>query len=65
MKYSEIKNMSLDELTSKVRIESDELSRLKFAHAVSPIENPIRIRNKRRLIAKLKTNIAERKNENK
>ena len=55
MKQSEINAMSEDELQERVDSESANLSKLKFAHAVSPIENPVRIRHARRLVARLKT----------
>jgi large subunit ribosomal protein L29 len=60
MKYFEIKNLSLEALKSKIDTEANELIKMKFAHSVSPIENSIRIRNKRRLIARLKTNLSAR-----
>jgi large subunit ribosomal protein L29 len=41
----------------KARIQEDELrlKKLEFAHAISPLENPISIRNLRKDIARLKT----------
>jgi large subunit ribosomal protein L29 len=35
---------------------------LKFAHAVSAIENPLRIKAARKLIARLNTELSARKN---
>ncbi len=55
MKNAEIKNLSADELKNQIVIEKETLSRLKFAHAVSPIENPLRIRQARKVIARLET----------
>lgn len=55
MKQSEIKSLSEDELRERVEAETTNLAKLKFAHAVSPIENPVRIRHARRLVARLKT----------
>ncbi len=53
---------SLKEMTEadlKSRIGEDELrvKKLKFAHAVSPIENPMTIRGVRKDIARLKTEL--------
>ena len=53
---------SLKEMTEadlKARIEEDELriKKLKFAHAVSPLENPMNIRGVRKDIARLKTEL--------
>lgn len=50
-----LKEMSETDLKS--RIEEDELriKKLKFAHAVSPLENPMNIRSVRKDLARLKT----------
>ena len=57
MKNSEIKALSIEELTSKLTVEQENLTKLKFAHAITPIENPIRIKEARKLIARIKTEI--------
>ena len=55
MKNSEIRALSEAELNQKIISEVEALQKLKFAHAISPIENPNRIGQTRRLIARLKT----------
>ena len=55
MKYAEISALSPEELSEKIIAETENLRKLKFAHAISPIENPMRIRHTRKLIARLKT----------
>lgn len=55
MKYRELKSLSLEERNAKLIAEEKNLQKMRFAHAISPIENPMRIRYSRRLIAKLKT----------
>ncbi len=55
MKYKEIQLLSSKECNDKLKKELDYLVKLRFAHSISPIENPIKIRQTRRLIAKLKT----------
>jgi len=52
-----LKEMS--EVDLKSRIEEDELriKKLKFAHAVSPLENPMNIRGVRKDLARLKTEL--------
>lgn len=57
MKNSEIKALTLEELKDKIASEEESLRKLKFAHAVSPVENPMQIRHTRRLIARLKTQL--------
>jgi large subunit ribosomal protein L29 len=57
MKNSEIKALSVDELTNKLQVEVDGLQKLKFAHSITPIENPMKIKESRKLIARIKTEI--------
>ncbi len=47
----------LNEADLKARIQEDELrlKKLEFAHAISPLENPMSIRALRKDIARLKT----------
>jgi large subunit ribosomal protein L29 len=57
MKNAEIKGLTLVELNEKIGSEQEALRKLKFAHQVSAIENPMRIKETRRLIARLKTEL--------
>lgn len=57
MKNSEIKGLSLEELTSKLAAEKESLAKLKFAHAITPIENPMRLREAKKLVARISTEI--------
>jgi large subunit ribosomal protein L29 len=49
----------MNEADLKSRIEEDELrlKKLKFAHSVSPLENPMNIRGVRKDIARIKTEL--------
>jgi large subunit ribosomal protein L29 len=49
--------LTLAELTEKIGSEAEALRKLKFAHQVSAIENPMRIKETRRLIARMKTEL--------
>ena len=57
-----LKEMSEADL--KARIEEDELriKKLKFAHAISPLENPMSIRGVRKDLARLKTELRKKHN---
>ncbi len=55
MKNAEIQKLGDEELKKQIAAEQENISRLKLAHAISPIENPMRIRQNRKLIAKLET----------
>ena len=57
MKYEEIKALSLEELKDRMATEKENLQKLKFAHAISPIENPMRIRETKKLVARLATEL--------
>ena len=57
MKSSEVKGLSVEELKKTLAEEKDGLFKLKFAHAISPLENPMQIKEKRRLIARLETEL--------
>jgi large subunit ribosomal protein L29 len=57
MKNAEIKSLSVDEIQEKLASEHETLQKLTFAHAISPIENPMKLRASRRTIARLKTQL--------
>lgn len=61
MKNSEILALSKEELIAAIAEEKANLRKLKFAHAVSAIENPNRIRFVRKTIARLSTELTVRK----
>ncbi len=63
MKNSEIKALSLEEIEEKIKGEREGLQKLKFAHAISPIENPMKIRESKKLIARLKTELTSKQKE--
>ncbi|MCJ0742264.1 MULTISPECIES: 50S ribosomal protein L29 [Pedobacter] len=57
MKNSEIKGLSQEELVAKIAEEKQNLTKLKFAHTISAIENPSRIKAIRKEIARLNTEL--------
>ncbi|MCL6257998.1 50S ribosomal protein L29 [Aquiflexum sp. TKW24L] len=57
MKNAEIKSLSESEILERIAAEQVNLSKLNFAHAISPIENPNKIKESRKLIARLKTTL--------
>ena len=60
MKSSEIKELTLVELQERLENEENMLVRLRMNHAVSPLDNPNKIVETRRNIARLKTEIRAR-----
>jgi large subunit ribosomal protein L29 len=57
MKNSDIKNLSTAELKEKIAAEREALRKIQFAHKISSIENPMRINQTRKLIARLSTEL--------
>lgn len=57
MNNSEIKGLTIDDLKKVILEEKNGLFNLKFAHAISPLENPSQVKQKRRLIARLETEL--------
>ena len=57
MKSTEIKELNVVELREKIGSEKETLRKMKFAHQVSAIENPMKIRETKKLIARLNTEL--------
>ncbi|PLW97045.1 MAG: 50S ribosomal protein L29 [Marinilabiliales bacterium] len=60
MEQQVIIELSTPELQERLEQEIKQLQKLKLNHAVSPIENPNKIREYKRTIARLKTEIRKR-----
>ena len=62
MATKEIKGLNEQELAERIAAGKEELAKMKLNHAISPIENPAKIRINRRNIAKMLTEANKRKN---
>jgi len=60
---ADIKDLTLDELKEKLGTESEALRKMKFAHHVSAIENPMKIKETRRLIARIHTALRQKETQ--
>jgi large subunit ribosomal protein L29 len=60
MKSSEIKELSIQELQERLESEETLMVRMRMNHAVSPLDNPNKIVETRRNIARLKTEVRTR-----
>lgn len=58
MKNSEIKKLSVDALKKAISEEKNGLFNMKFAHQISPLENPSLLKQKRKLVARLETELS-------
>ncbi len=61
MKVNEIRALSTEELESNLTDLKKELFNLRFQNATNQLENPMRIVEVKKTIAKVKTVMAERK----
>ncbi len=59
MKINEIRDLSADELAAKLNELKEELFNLRFQHATGQLENPMRLRQVKKSIARIKTIQAE------
>lgn len=60
MKTSEIKELTTKEIVEKIQVEKENFVRLRLNHAVSPLDNPMKIKESKRNIARLKTILHQR-----
>lgn len=60
MKTSEIVELTLEELNDKLLVETESYDKLRMSHTVSSLENPMQIRQKRKTLARLKTELRKR-----
>jgi len=63
MKQAVINEMTTEELVVKLTKERAALAKLNLAHAVSPVENPTQIRETRKTVARILTEVRRRELE--
>lgn len=60
MKAKEIRELSTEEIQTRIAEELEQLTHLKFQHAIADLQNPMILRDKRRFIAQLETILKEK-----
>lgn len=60
MTNKEIRELSTEEILSKIEEYKEELFNLRFSQATGSLEKPSRIKELRKLVARMKTIIRER-----
>lgn len=55
-----LKDLNITDLKAKISEDQLRLKKLEFAHAISPLENPMNIRGLRRDIARLQTELKKK-----
>ncbi|MDD4430340.1 MAG: 50S ribosomal protein L29 [Bacteroidales bacterium] len=63
MKAKEVRELTTKEIMERVDAETDRLNTLTLQHSISPLDNPVQIKESRRLIARLRTILVERNKE--
>lgn len=64
MKNSEIRKLTNEEITKKIEEYKEELFNLRFSQATGSLEKPARIKELRKLVARMKTILRERELNN-
>lgn len=62
-KIEEFRKLSTEELNNKIKENKEELFNLRFQQATGNLEKPVRLRELRKEVAKMKTIIRERELE--
>jgi len=60
MKQSEVSKLAIEDLTEKLETLRKNYVDLKIQHTISPLESPIQLRELRRTIARLTTELNKR-----
>ncbi|MCE3077088.1 50S ribosomal protein L29 [Chryseobacterium gwangjuense] len=60
MKKADIKNLSAGDIQTQLTEAKAQYQKLKLAHKISPIENPIQIKDLRKTIARLNTELTNK-----
>jgi large subunit ribosomal protein L29 len=64
MKAHEIRQLSEIELKKRIQDEEESLANLRFQKALSQVDNPMKFRQTRREIARMRTILRERQQKN-
>ena len=60
MKIEDLRKLTTEELQEKIKESKEELSNLRFQQATGTLEKPVRLRELRKDVARMKTIIRER-----
>lgn len=64
MKKEDLSQLTTANLQEKLKDERNALTKMRFTHSISPVENPMRIRFSKKNIARMLTELRKRENEN-
>jgi large subunit ribosomal protein L29 len=60
MKQEEIAKLSTGDVKERLEDFNSQLNKLKLNHKISPLENPMVVRNTRKTVARLNTELSKR-----
>ena len=60
MKIKEVRELSVKEIEERIDAEIMSLEQKKINHSISPLDNPMQIKEQRKTIARLKTELRQR-----
>ena len=60
MKTREIKELNNKEIQERMNAEIEHIDRLKLNHSISPLDNPLQIKEVRRTVARFATELRQR-----
>jgi len=63
MKQQEISKLSVEDLKTTLANTIETLTKMKLGHKVTPLENPLQIRDVRRTVARLNTELKKRESQ--
>ncbi|MDR2918466.1 MAG: 50S ribosomal protein L29 [Tannerella sp.] len=65
MKIKEVRELSTKEIEERIDAEIASLNQKKINHSISPLDNPAQIKEQRKTVARLKTELHQRVQNNK
>ena len=60
MKKADLSQLSLSDLQEKLKEEQASVAKMKFGHNITPVENPMRIPQGKKNVARMMTEIRKR-----
>ncbi len=60
MKASEVRELTTKELEERLAADREQLTKMKMNHTVSPLDNPSQIKEMRKTVARLMTELQQR-----
>ena len=65
MKIAEVRELSTKELLERIDADTVSLNQMRINHSITPMDSPAKIKDLRRTIARIKTELRQRELNNK